>query len=142
MPKITVELLSDGSLVLPPMVGEQFSNVKIFQVTLHDGLLVLVPQRESSEERMPSHRIDFLPTTETAPSALDIQAHRLDYGELLALPPRVQEIGRRVNLMRFAATTENGSSAWDCLAGMISISQPVNIEEMLDASSFESAHRP
>jgi len=138
---VTVEVLADGSLILPSAIGEQFSDVKTFQVARRDDLFVLIPQREPGSSAAHEQPADGLQSAVMALPFARAQAHRLDPTELLTLPPRVQEIGQHVSLTRFVIMREDGASPWDCLSGMIRVGQPVNIEEMLDASGFnESAH--
>jgi hypothetical protein len=43
---ITVEILSDGSLVLPTTIGEVFDGVETFSVIERDDSVVLTPQKQ------------------------------------------------------------------------------------------------
>ena len=46
MATITVEILADGSLVLPTTIGEAFDGVETFSVMERDGSIVLTPQKQ------------------------------------------------------------------------------------------------
>lgn len=46
MATITVEILSDGSLVLPTTIGEMFDGVETFSVIERDGSIVFTPQKQ------------------------------------------------------------------------------------------------
>ncbi len=46
MATITVEISSDGSLVLPTTIGEVFDGVETFSVIERDGSVVLTPQKQ------------------------------------------------------------------------------------------------
>ncbi|MBI4785792.1 MAG: hypothetical protein HY782_01935 [Chloroflexi bacterium] len=127
MVSATVELLPDGSLVLPPAFGEQLVHVKTFRVTRRSGSIVLVPQPETAgvEEKYP----------------LAVDVHYLDPIELRALPTRAQEIGQHAALARVNISGDNTLNPWERLAGMFSVGQPVNIEEILDAGGFDESAR-
>ncbi|MBC7228324.1 MAG: hypothetical protein H5T61_14015 [Thermoflexales bacterium] len=58
------------------------------------------------------------------------------------LSPRLQEISRRVRVLRFGMVRKRPASPWTELAGMFRFGHKVNVEEMLDARGFdESATR-
>jgi hypothetical protein len=53
---ITIEILSDGSLVLPTTIGEVFDGVETFSVIERDGSVVLTPQKQRvSKETLADH---------------------------------------------------------------------------------------
>ncbi|MBC8447956.1 MAG: hypothetical protein H8D78_09415 [Chloroflexi bacterium] len=53
------------------------------------------------------------------------------------LSQRIKEISEKVKIIRFGIVYETKGSPWDRLAGMFTVSRPVDIEEMLDARGFE-----
>ena len=57
--------------------------------------------------------------------------------EAFSLPQRIKEISEKVKIIRFGIVHETKGSPWDRLAGMFTVSRPVDIEEMLDARGFE-----
>lgn len=65
------------------------------------------------------------------------QAKQLVRVEGSALSQRIKEISERVKIIRFGVVYETKRSPWDKLAGMFTVSRPVDIEEMLDVRGFE-----
>ena len=57
--------------------------------------------------------------------------------EEFLLSQRIKEISEKVKIIRFGIVYETKGSPWDRLAGMFTVSRPVDIEEMLDARGFE-----
>ena len=57
--------------------------------------------------------------------------------EAFPLSQRIKEISEKVKIIRFGIVYETKGSPWDRLAGMFTVSRPVDIEEMLDAKGFE-----
>lgn len=57
--------------------------------------------------------------------------------EAFPLSQRIKEISEKVKIIRFGIVSETKGSPWDRLAGMFTVSRPVDIEEMLDARGFE-----
>ena len=57
--------------------------------------------------------------------------------EKFSLSQRIKEISEKVKIIRFGIVYETKGSPWDGLAGMFTMSRPVDIEEMLDARGFE-----
>ena len=57
--------------------------------------------------------------------------------EALPLSQRLKEISEKLKIIRFGIVSETEESPWDRLAGMFTVSRPVDMEEMLDAKGFE-----
>jgi hypothetical protein len=57
--------------------------------------------------------------------------------EAFSLPRRIKEISEKVKIIRFGIVYETKENPWDRLAGMFTMSRPLDIEEMLDARGFE-----
>ena len=57
--------------------------------------------------------------------------------EEFLLSQRIKEISEKVKIIRFGIVYETKGSPWDRLASMLTVSRPVDIEEMLDAKGFE-----
>ena len=56
-----------------------------------------------------------------------------------SLPIRIQEISKRVKIVRFGIVHEPTPSPWQRLAGMFHLDHPVSVEEMLDIRGFEES---
>ena len=56
-----------------------------------------------------------------------------------SLPIRIQEISKRVKIIRFGIVHEATPSPWQRLAGMFHLDHPVSVEEMLDIRGFEES---
>jgi len=59
--------------------------------------------------------------------------------EAFPVSQRIREISEKVKIIRFGIVYEAKGSPWDRLAGMFTVSRPVDIEEMLDARGFEES---
>ena len=62
MSTITVEVLPDGSLVLPATMKEQFAHAEAFQVTRRDDSLILTPQGQTVERETLADYLKYLQT--------------------------------------------------------------------------------
>ena len=56
--------------------------------------------------------------------------------EAFPVSQRLKEISEKVKSIRFGIVHETNESPWDRLAGMFTVSRPVDIEAMLDARGF------
>jgi len=65
------------------------------------------------------------------------QAKQLVGVEGSSLSQRIKEISEGMKVIRFGIVHETEKSPWDKLAGMFTVTKPVDIEEMLDARGFE-----
>jgi hypothetical protein len=59
---ITVEILSDGSLVLPTTIGEMFDGVETFSVIERDGSVALTPQKQQVSKETLANYLKYLRT--------------------------------------------------------------------------------
>ncbi|MBL7065726.1 MAG: hypothetical protein ISS49_16230 [Anaerolineae bacterium] len=62
MSNITVQVLSDGSLVLPATMKKKFAHVETFQVTRQDGSIMLTPQERAIERETLADYLECLQT--------------------------------------------------------------------------------
>lgn len=62
MATITVEILSDGSLVLPTTIGEMFDGVETFSVIERDDSVVLIPQKRQVSKETLADYLKYLRT--------------------------------------------------------------------------------
>ena len=57
--------------------------------------------------------------------------------EAFPFSQQIKEISEKVKIIRFGIVYKANKSPWDRLAGMFTMSRPVDIEEILDARGFE-----
>jgi len=62
MSTIAVEVLSDGSLVLPATTKAMFSSVELLLVSHRDGSIVLTPQKRSARKKTLADYLQYLQT--------------------------------------------------------------------------------